>query len=278
MPLWTGNLRARGLDAVRAHLAASPADAARVEAWRAQNAAIRRAFEPLPRETTPRFAMRASDEALRPGVAETPRLDLIRAARRRRQAATTVAVFLSGACVAVLGAVAFNRIGGAPEQSFEAPAVLAPAAQARRARIAWRSYAREVDRFFDQPIADPAVTASALQRATALPRIPDFSREKFELVTVRTMPGEAEPAAFLLYRIAGAGAGWPDRRAHPRIRQRAAAQRRRRPAVPVMARRRLFLRAGRPGRIGHVARPGTRGRDRLRRTLNGLRQIALRGW
>lgn len=196
-----GELASARLDAVRAHLAASPADAARVEAWRAQNAAIRRAFEPLPRETTPRFAMRASDEALRPGVAETPRLDLIRAARRRRQAATTVAVFLSGACVAVLGAVAFNRIGGAPEQSFEAPAVLAPAAQARRARIAWRSYAREVDRFFDQPIADPAVTASALQRATALPRIPDFSREKFELVTVRTMPGEAEPAAFLLYEL-----------------------------------------------------------------------------
>lgn len=112
---------------------------------------------------------------------------------------TTLAAFLGGACVALLGAVAFSRLAIPPEQSFEAPPSLAPAAQARRARLAWRSYAREVDRFFDRPGTDRATTAAALQRATALPRVPDFSREGFDLAAVRTMPGEAEPAAFLLY-------------------------------------------------------------------------------
>ena len=193
-----GELANGRLDAVRAHLETHPADAARVESWRRQNAAIRRAFEPVARDPAPRRA--AEKDALRSGFTDaTPRLDLIRAARRRRRAIATLGVFLGGAAVALLGAVAFSRFTYPPEQSFESPPSLAPAAQARRARLAWRSHAREVDRFFDRPITDRAATAAALQRATALPRIPDFSREGFELVTVRTMPGEAEPAAFLLY-------------------------------------------------------------------------------
>ena len=193
-----GELANGRLDGVRAHLDANPADAARVESWRRQNAAIRRAFEPVVRDLPPRRPV--DKEALRPGLGDAPpRLDLVRAARRRRRAMATLAVFLGGACVALLGAVAFSRFAIPPEQSFESSPSLAPAAQARRARLAWRSYAREVDRFFDRPVTDRAATAAALQRATALPRVPDLSRDGFELVAVRTMPGEAEPAAFLLY-------------------------------------------------------------------------------
>lgn len=194
-----GELAGDRVDAVRAHLEGHPADAARVDAWRRQNAGIRRIYEPSPRDLIPKLSRRASDEAIRPAAADSaPRLDLIRAARRRRHTMTMLATFLGGACVALLGAIAFSRVGIPVEQTLEAPP-LVPTAQARRARLAWRTYAREVDRFFDRSVADSASVAAALQRATALPRVPDFSREKFELLTVRTMPGEAEPAAFLLY-------------------------------------------------------------------------------
>ena len=194
-----GELASGRVDAVRAHLREHAADAARVDAWRRQNAGIRRAYDLLPRDPLPKLSRKASEEAIRPAAADsTPRLDLIRAARRRRRAMTMLATFLGGACVALLGAIGFGRIGTPIEQALEAPP-LVPTAQARRARLAWRSYAREADRYFDRPIQNNASLADALQRATALPRIPDFSREKFELLAVRTMPGETEPAAFLLY-------------------------------------------------------------------------------
>ena len=194
-----GELSDARIGAVRAHLDSNPSDLARVEAWRRQNVAVRRAFEFAPHEGVSKFMERRSQEAIQAGtVGGTPRLDVIRAARRRRRAITTLAAFLGGSCVAMLGAIAISRVNVVPEQSLEA-LPLAPAAQARRARLAWRTYAREVDRSFDRPISDRSAVAAALQRATALPRVPDFSREKFELVTTRTMPGEAEPAAFLLY-------------------------------------------------------------------------------
>ena len=86
-----GELANGRLDAMRAHLDKHPADAARVESWRRQNAAIRRAFEPVMRDPAPRRA--ADKEVPRSSFTDaTPRLDLIRAARRRRRAITTLAV------------------------------------------------------------------------------------------------------------------------------------------------------------------------------------------
>ncbi len=187
---------------VRAHLAAHPADAARVDAWRRQNTVIRRAFDGPEPAASKRIAGLRDGGAGGPAP-DMPRLDLVRAARRRRQAIATLAAFLGGACVAVLGAVAVSRWPTPVDPTFALePAPLAPSAQARRARLAWRTFSREIDRGPDRVSPDRAATLATLQRITALSRIPDWSRESFELSGTRTMPGESEPAAFLLYESA----------------------------------------------------------------------------
>ena len=194
-----GELDPARVESVEAHLAAHPADAARVDGWRRQSAAIRRAFDGLESSATKRIVA-GRDVRADALPAEMPRLDLVRAARRRRQAAATLAAFLGGACVALIGTVAFSRWPSPTETRFTLePAPLAPTAQARRARLAWRTYAREIERGSDQRMPDRAAVLTALQRTTALSRIPDWSREAFELSATRVMPGESEPAAFLLY-------------------------------------------------------------------------------
>lgn len=197
-----GELDASRLDLVRAHLDAHPADAARVETWRRQNAAVRRAYDTPARDPLPaRPPSRPGDEAISArDLSATPQLDQIRAARRRRRAVATLAAFFGGACVALLGAIGIGRLAPPVEQVFAGePAALSPTVHARRARLAWRTFARDIDRTMDRPQGDKAAIATALYRVTALPRIPDLSAERFELVTARTMPGENEPAAFLLY-------------------------------------------------------------------------------
>ena len=194
-----GELDRARTERVEAHLAEHPADGARVDGWRRQNAAIRRAFDGLESSPTKRIAAGRdlSADAL---PAEMPRLDHVRAARRRRRAAATLAAFLCGACVALIGTIAFSRWPGPTEAKFALePAPLAPTAQARRARLAWRTYAREIERGPDRLMPDRAAALSALQRTTALSRIPDWSVEGFQLTATRVMPGESEPAAFLLY-------------------------------------------------------------------------------
>ena len=188
------------LQTVRDHLENHPADAARVEAWRRQNDSIRRAFDPVLREfAPPSLPVRPKDAAAN-SPAPALRLDVIRTARRRRRAVATLAAFFTGASVALVGAIAVSRVGlSADGLALNEISPATPSVQARRARLAWRTYAREVDRALDRPLGDRGQLAGALGRITALPRLPDFSTESFELLTARTMPGDSEPAAFLLY-------------------------------------------------------------------------------
>lgn len=193
-----GELDEAASAAVRAHLRANAADAGRVETWRRQNAAIRRAFDLAPRANLPPIPARPSGPS-DPGRAGTPvaaRLDLVRAARQRRRTIATLGTFLGGASVALLGAVAWTRAGPSPDRLPAAVEVepFVPAAQARRARVAWRTFSRDMD-----GMPGDRLPTSALLHATALPRVPDLSHERFMPIAARLMPGDAEPAAFLLY-------------------------------------------------------------------------------
>lgn len=185
---------ARAAD-VRRHLAAHPGDAKRVERWRKQNEAIRRAFE-ITRE--PSLPARAADSAPKREPQRDPlgalRLDHARLLRRRRQALATSAGFIAGAAVALFAAASFER------RLFSVPTAdivsQAPSIAAKRARLAWRTFAPQAGLFAgrSEPNRDEALRHS--------PRPPDFAAEGFRLASAHPMPGEAEPAVFFLYEAA----------------------------------------------------------------------------
>ena len=175
-----------------------PPDANRVVAWQHQNAAIRRAFDPVTREPFPFVPSKSAADAIPVGAVDrTPRIETVRNARRRRRLAATVGAFASGACVALLGAVAVGRLGMLPERvSILEVAPFAPLTQTRHARVSWRTFAHDSDAF----ASEHPTSQSPLHRATALSKAPDLSAEDFAPIGQRLMPGIAEPAAFLLYK------------------------------------------------------------------------------
>ena len=104
---------------VEDHLLQHPEDAALVEGWRRQNAALRAAFEPVALETPPLSLREAAARPPappagqgpietgaihwgRPGAAPRPtrKLDEIRASRRRQALASTLLTLIAGAAVA----------------------------------------------------------------------------------------------------------------------------------------------------------------------------------
>ncbi len=194
-----GELEPARLQDVRRHLASNPADAKRVERWRKQNEAIRRAFE-VTREPAPRAAEPKPDGRHDPksDPKRDPlgalRLDHARSARRRRQAVATSAGFVAGAAVALLAATGFERTARPPLAADIVSSV--PSAAPKRARLAWRTFAHGADR------ARPGLEKDAILQWTALPRLPDFGGEGLDFVSAHPMPGEAEPAVFLLYESA----------------------------------------------------------------------------
>jgi anti-sigma factor RsiW len=184
---------------VKKHLDAHSADTTRVEAWRAQNNALRRAFEPVTREGVPvALSLKPAIAAARVAQPDTdpPRIDL-RAIRRRRRVVSSVTTFLGGAAVAMLVALGLPRLHLMSPDATEIIEMSASGAvaTARRARLAWRTYVREIDRSAEYP--NPGV--ETLARIAGLTHVPDLSSQQFHFVTARIMPGEAEPAAFLLY-------------------------------------------------------------------------------
>ena len=194
-----GELDETWANAVRAHLGTHPADAGRVEGWRRQNIAIRRAYDTIA-PTLPPLRQRpagVTDVTMPMASPRAPAgIDAVRAARRRRRLAATASAFLAGACATALGAIAIGRWGTHPDHPAVAMGAASVQAHAQNGRLAWRTYSHDAE------AEDRPVSSGALRRATALPAVPDLTAQGLTLSSGRLMPGVAEPAAFLLYETA----------------------------------------------------------------------------
>lgn len=200
-----GEIAAERRREVEDHLRAHPEDAALIENWRRQNAALRAAFQPVAQETTPLSLRNAAARNAAPGAPpiETGaihwgrpssasrgvrRLDEARASRRK-QRLLSVAAALFAALALASAAVFF----------FKRPAV--PSAMRGffdRADVSYLTYARDPRPYeFDAEHRD--VLLEALARHVGFARAPDLAPLELRLLGGRVTPGVKSPAALLFY-------------------------------------------------------------------------------
>jgi anti-sigma factor RsiW len=203
---------------VEDHLLLHPGDAALVEDWRRQNAALRAAFEPIALETPPlslrTAATRAAAQSQGPietgathwgrpsGTPRPRRIEDLRVRQRRQAALISALLLVSG--LALAGLAAFVFAGG----RSEAPRAPAPTAFSQgyvsRAGLTYATYtvdAHPVE--FDATRRDEL--ADRLKTRVGFSRIPDLSAQDLRLLGGRIVPGVSGPAGFLIYERADGG-------------------------------------------------------------------------
>jgi len=196
---------------VEDHLLQHPDDAALVEGWRRQNAALRAAFEPVALEPPPLSLREAAARPPatpvgqgpietgaihwgRPGAAPRPPrpLDDIRASRRRQAVASTLLTLIAGAAVAALLFLASRP----PAQGPALP--IAAASYAARAGLTYATYIVDA-RPVEIDAGRRGELLAWLQERVGFSRAPDLSGVGLRLLGGRVAPGVARPAAFLVY-------------------------------------------------------------------------------
>ncbi|PPD42646.1 MAG: anti-sigma factor [Methylocystis sp.] len=205
---------------VEDHLLQHPEDAALVEGWRRQNAALRAAFEPVALEMLP-LSMRDAATRVpaqqqgpietgaihwgRPGASRpAQRLDELRANRRRQAIFSTALTLLTGAALAGLAALVFAGRGETPHSPVAALLTQSYAARAGLTYATFVSDARPVE----IDISRRGELVAWLQERVGFSRPPDLADLGLRLVGGRVSPGVAAPAGFLVYeRADGARVG-----------------------------------------------------------------------
>lgn len=209
-----GELDAERRRRVEDHLLQHPQDAALVEGWRRQNAALRAAFEPVAQETPPPSLKDAASRAPAPaqGPIETgaihwgrpgasrpaQRLDEIRAARRRQALLSTVLTLLAGAAVAGLAALVLAGRGEAPRPPV---AALLSQSYAGRAALTYATYVSD-PRPVEIDISRRGELTAWLRERVGFARAPDLAELGLRLMGGRVAPGVAAPAGLLMYERA----------------------------------------------------------------------------
>lgn len=199
---------------VEDHLLSHPEDAALVEGWRRQNAALRAAFEPVMLEMMPLSLKEAATRAPAPaqGPIETgaihwgrpgpsrpaPRLDEVRASRRRQAALSTALTLLTGAAVAGLAALVFV---GRSETPRPPVAALLSQSYAGRAALTYATYASDA-RPVEIDAARESELTAWLEQRVGFSRLPDLAALGLRLIGGRVTPGVAAPAGLLFYERA----------------------------------------------------------------------------
>lgn len=169
-----GLLDADARAVVEAHLAAHPDDAARVQAYQAQNAALRAAFDPVLEEPVPVRMKR---------IPPSPRL----------------ARFAAAAAWLVVGGA-----GGWFAHAFLTPAGPQPGTPlARQAAVAHVVYAPEIRHPVEVGADQQEHLVNWLSKRLGAPlRAPLLSAEGYELVGGRLLPGETGAVAQFMYQDA----------------------------------------------------------------------------
>lgn len=203
---------------VEDHLLLHPGDAALVEDWRRQNAALRAAFEPIALETPPlslrTAATRAAAQSQGPietgathwgrpsGTPRPRRIEDLRVRQRRQAALISALLLVSGLALAGLAAFVF---AGARSDAPRAPAPTAfSQGYVSRAGLTYATYtvdAHPVE--FDATRRDEL--ADRLKTRVGFSRIPDLSAQDLRLLGGRIVPGVSGPAGFLIYERADGG-------------------------------------------------------------------------
>jgi anti-sigma factor RsiW len=196
---------------VEDHLLQHPEDAALVENWRRQNAALRAAFEPVAAETPPLSLRNAAarNAASGPPPIETGaihwgrpsssrsvrRLDEARESRRKKAALSFALTLLAGAALAGGAIYGLIHTGSA---SMGAPSVTLAQGYVDRADVDYLTYARE-----PRPVeydADREADLLALLRLrVGYAKAPDLSPAGLRFLGGRVTPGLVAPAGFLVY-------------------------------------------------------------------------------
>lgn len=181
-------------------LADNPFETARIEKWRAQNEALRRAFPP-PERDRPTLAVRASAPESPPIQPTASALGAYRARQRRRRAWSLGAAFALGAATAAAITAASLRTLTTPEPPQRVAVVeIAPAPDnlAARAADAWRTYAQDSAHPIEIDGRDPKNLLGRLHERTGLDRLPAIAHAR--LLGGRVLPARGHNAAFLLYQ------------------------------------------------------------------------------
>ncbi|MFO1104129.1 MAG: anti-sigma factor [Methylocystis sp.] len=198
---------------VEDHLLQHPEDAALVEGWRRQNAALRAAFEPVALEPPPLSLREAAARPPappagqgpietgaihwgRPGAAPRParKLDDIRASRRRQALASTLLTLFAGAAVAVAGLLFLASRPPAQRPTL----TVAATSYAARAGLTYATYALDA-RPVEIDAGRRGELLAWLQERVGVSRAPDLSAVGLRLLGGRVAPGVAAPAGFLVY-------------------------------------------------------------------------------
>lgn len=197
---------------VEDHLLQNPEDAALVEGWRRQNAALRAAFEPVALETPPLSLREAAARPPppqgqgpietgaihwgRPGATPRPprKLDEIRASRRRQAVASALLTLFAGAAIA---AATLLFLAGRPPAQRPTLAA-ASTGYAARAGLTYATFVIDA-RPVEIDASRRGELLAWLQDRVGFSRAPDLSAAGLRLLGGRVTPGVAAPAGFLIY-------------------------------------------------------------------------------
>ena len=180
-----GRLPAGRSAAVADYLAMHPAEAARLQAYREQDAALRALYQPVLEETVPP-ALQA-----RPAMRRLP-------ARSLWRAAAMLALTLAG------GAAGWLLRGAAPDsQSTQYAASNAPRMLAQRAALAHAVYTPEVRHPVEVGADQQAHLVAWLSKRLGAPlHPPQLEQQGYALEGGRLLPGQSGPVAQFMYRDA----------------------------------------------------------------------------
>jgi anti-sigma factor RsiW len=187
-------------EAVQAFLAASPADAARVETWRRQNDTIRAAFAPVETEPLPWSLPPAPGAegvaATGPAAGGQAEASGSHAWRARWFARLIGLSFASGALLAASAAYFAGRMN-APEAA--APSLEDPAPAGMNETFVTR--AMSALRAVEPPptAVRPSPNSDGPGQDSAAPILPNLPVEGLKLAGVRAMPGEQGQMSCLIY-------------------------------------------------------------------------------
>ena len=211
-----GELDAERRRKVEDHLLQHPEDAALVETWRRQNAALRAAFEPVAHETPPLSLRSATGRAggsghgpIETGATHwgrptgaprsTRRLDEMRKGQRKQALLSMGLALFAGAVVAV-GAILAVTGPASPPASISAALSQGFVARAESAYLTFADDARPVE--IDAEHRGELL--AWLRRRTGFGLAPDLAPLGLRLLGGRVLPAGAQPAGMLLYESAEA--------------------------------------------------------------------------
>lgn len=214
-----GELDAENRRRIEDHLHNHAEDAALVEGWRRQNAALRAAFAQTVKEPLPSGLRKASVTSLTrsfgsgvnwarfspskgASLRAMRRSDTSRRPPRRPAIVMSLVTLLAGAVVAGAALLAFT--GPASPPAAPQRAVIEPPGLLAHAQLAYQTYAQD-----SRPVeigADRKAELSTwLGERVGFARLPDLSAAGLELVGGRLVPGVLAPAGLLIYRSAASG-------------------------------------------------------------------------